>query len=814
MRRSDRVGDEGVSEDVPRALELLSIPPDYCQYAAGPCDQDFSSLVQREALFLYPSEPRGFATTIAEAARIGVGRGRRWATWSDIHIEGRIVFCEVCKSMRLVDALVADVTTLNFNVLFEIGFGIGLGIPVIPIRDTSFERDKREFDEIGVLQTFGYLDYQNAEGLAGVLLDRIPEATPLPDGARKDFLESPLYLLPGHLATEGVIQLRSSVKKSRLKFRSYEPSEMPPLSLSEARRQVGGSVAVVANLLSSGRTGASVHNGLAALLCGMAMAEQKVVVMLQEVLDQADKVHPIDYRDVIAPYAAPNQIPHLLERVIPLVVEGMQHREPSPRRARDTILLQLDLGDVAAENEITGLETYFVQTGQYYQARQGHARLVVGRKGSGKTAIFYEIRNSLKGPHSRLVLDLKPDGHQFTRLREFILERMSVGLQEHTLVAFWHFILLAELAHKILRQDWAYAERDPSRADMYERVRDVYAPHDPDFEADFSQRLLREVQAISGRLGGVPMEEIGARLTELMFAGDVRELSDAVADYLSEKDEVWILIDNLDKGWPTHGATTEDVLVIRTLLDAVRKVQQRLDDSDVELRCLVFIRTDIYEHLLRETPDKGKDTAIVLDWDDPTVFEEIIRKRVESSSGLTGDFAEMWRTICDSHIEIQDTFDYLVERTLMRPRDLLLFLRRCIDVAVNRGHSRVLVEDILQAEKGYSEDMLLVLDFEIQDTFPRFADVIYSFQGAPRVLGREEAQGRLLSAGLDSSQFDEAIEVLLRFSFFGVGGREFAEDLYAYATQSNVRRLLSAIERGSATLVIHPAFREALSIQP
>jgi nucleoside 2-deoxyribosyltransferase len=55
--------------------------------------------------------------------------------------------------MRYTDLVVADVTTLNFNLMFEIGFAIGLGLPVLPIRNTKFIEDKHQFDELGILET-------------------------------------------------------------------------------------------------------------------------------------------------------------------------------------------------------------------------------------------------------------------------------------------------------------------------------------------------------------------------------------------------------------------------------------------------------------------------------------------------------------------------------------------------------------------------------------------------------------------------------------------------------------------------------------
>jgi len=37
-----------------------------------------------------------------------------------------------------------------------------------------------------------------------------------------------------------------------------------------------------------------------------------------------------------------------------------------------------------------------------------------------------------------------------------------------------------------------------------------------------------------------------------------------------------------------------------------------LEGRGVDFKTVVFIRNDIYEHLLKETPDKGKDTVVIL----------------------------------------------------------------------------------------------------------------------------------------------------------------------------------------------------------
>ena len=705
---------------------MIQLPPAFCQYASGPCDQDFEGIPTSRAIFLYPAEPHGIAQTI-EAAVVQLRKYaavQQWRTWRDFQSTGQLVFCTICKHMRFADCVVADVTTLNFNLLFEIGFAVGLGLPIIPVRDTTFLRDKTSFEELGILDVIGYVDFQNSQGLVAELEKRIPSSA-IPTPPTQINLEASIYVIKSPIDTEGAVRLMSALKKSTVRFRSYDPIETPRLALQEARRQIGASLAVVAHLLSPERKDALVHNARCAFVAGIAMATGKLVLLLQE----GHARQPIDYRDVVSEYQNPDQIGHLLEPLLLKVVFQLQDTRVRTVKAPEKLLERLDLGDVAAENEIRALRSYFVRTAQFFEAKRANARMVIGRKGSGKTAIFYSVRDGIGHRRSHLVLDLKPEGHQFTKLREFVLSHMSDGYQEHTLAAFWNYILICELAHKVLYTEESWARHDGQTFLKWKKLSETYAPHSESGGGDFSERLLRKVAQISASYSAKSGGLNGTELTTALFGSDIRELDDAVADYVQTKESILILIDNLDKGWPTRGASSEDVLILRTLLEATRKLQRQFDNRSIPFHCLVFIRNDIYEHLIEEIPDKGKDTAIILDYDDAEFFKQMVLQRIRSNVSISGSFDQVWATIFPTHIGTYDAFSYIIDRTLMRPRDLLNFLHRSVEVAINRGHDRVLQEDILKAEAIYSEDILKSVSFEIRDVFPSVRNPLYGFLG-------------------------------------------------------------------------------------
>lgn len=386
---------------------------------------------------------------------------------------------------------------------------------------------------------------------------------------------------------------------------------------------------------------------------------------------------------------------------------------------------------------------------------------------------------------------------------------MRSRAREHLLVAFWTYLLLTELARRVLTADRAWAKRDLDRMHRYNRLQDQYEIHDPGKDADFTERLLAQVRRLAATAEHEP-DAIGDAFTRRMFVESIGPLRDALLDYLSEKDATWILIDNLDKGWPIRGADNVDITIVRALLDAVRKIQQNLLGRGIDLHCLVFLRTDIFDAVLRDTPDKGKERPIRLDWDDPAVFKEIVRRRLAAGDDNKAPFEDVWPNIFASHIGTEDSFNYILDRTLMRPRDLLTFLRTAVQVAINRGHTTVTADDILQAERNYSEDLLLTTVFEIQDTHPDIAEVLYAFQGLPVEMTHEEVEFLLLGAGLPEAEFASALELLLWFGFLGVRTAGSTEAQYAYQVQWNLRRLLQPLEHGDASLTLHPAFRAAL----
>lgn len=788
-------------------LPLLPVkPPPFCEYAGGACDQGFDGLRTTDGFAVYASDPPLIAEAIESAVRKLQQQQpqRQWSSWKDLSIPGQIVFCKICKALRATQRVVADVTTLNANVLFEIGYSIGLAAAIQPIRDRSYVRDEKVFDEFGMLDTFGYTTFENSEDLAAKLASH--EAQPFPLPKLTINREQPIYLVRGSSQGEGMIHLMSALKKSGLRFRSFDPRETARLSLHEAVKQVTTSLGVIVHMAAPMRSGSTIDNARCGLVAGLAMAQGKRVLMLQEGVVR----QPIDFRDVVKSYTAASQVSDHVISLIKSVVEELQESQFVAVALPLNLLEKVDLGDLAAENEIKGLSSYFVPTGEYNEAKRGRARLVVGRKGAGKTAIFYGVRTTYKPSRAHIVLDLKPEGHQFTKLRESVLEQLTPGVQQHVLTAFWNYLLLMEIARKIVDDESRMSYQNPDLRKAWLAVADRFGADARSEQGDFSERLLALVNDIIARRQSLTSITSAPEITQLVYGSDIRGLNDALSSYLSasRKEAIWLLIDNLDKSWPVQSARAEDILLIRSLLEATRKLQRQFETRGTECHVIVFLRNDIYEHLVLETPDRGKDTAVILDWADPEVFKEIVRRRISQSANLDGDFDTLWRAIFVSHVGGEESFAYILRRTLMRPREVLRFCRTCIDVAVSRGREKVTESDVYQAERQCSEDSLVDVSFELKDVAERFCDLPYAFDKCTVPLTSSDVDAKLRQAGLDDGEIDRARDLLIWFGFLGFWLSPEAER-FSHEYQHDLRKMRSGLIN-EPLYSIHPAFRTAL----
>lgn len=731
--------------------------------------------------------------------------------WTQNDICGRPLTDPIFEHIKSSDLVIADITTLNFNVTFEIGYAIGLNKRILLTRNNNIKHDKNSMDKIGVFDTLGYQSYVNGNELAEFLANQ-DSGCSIP---MRQLLntKAPVYVLRTPQSNDTMLTILSRIKKSRLGFRGFIPDDEPRLSAPKAIDDISTSIGIVVPLLPFLFADAEVHNIRAAFIAGLALGMDKPTVILQPRGGPA----PFDVRDIVSTYDRPEDITDILGNFALEVTAKMQEGDPLPL-PKGNFLAELRLGDSVAENEFPTLYEYYLRTDQFHRASRGEVNLVVGRKGAGKTALFSQVRDSKRANKDNIVVDLKPEGYQLIRLKEDVLDYLAEGAKTHLITALFEYVFYLEICYKILEKDASRHLRDNTLYQSYVELQKQYYSGDVS-EGDFSERLVGVAQTLINTFKTkYGQEETNQRLTatqitELLYKHNIREIKAKLSDYLKFKNSTWLLFDNLDKGWSSHGLSQNDILILRGLIDAARKIQHQMQREKHDFYSLVFVRNDVYQLLVETSADYGKESRVTLDWTDSDLLREVIRRRLISNFE-TGDitFEKMWNEICISHYKGEDTSQFLIDHSLMRPRNLIKLIGHCRGYAVSMGRTKIEESDIEKGLKAYSLDLVTEADQELTDIIGSDTNLIFHFIGEGKEFKRDGLCKILNGASIAENRHNDVIRFMIYYGFLGVYAKNNVKYIFDVGYDMKLMDVLLQKAGNESMFILSPAFDAALNL--
>lgn len=766
------------------------------------------------AFFGFPHEPVELVDNIRAGIKEFEKRhgSDRLIPWTGLDYGHPDIIEEIRKRIIEADYCLFDVTKHNANVAYEIGLATGLGKPINLFLNTSIVNAFREQSNLGIFDTRRLKQYKNGHDLALLMTQPDdPYFQSAFDGQVRT--EAPVFFQNLLAKNEFATRYLSSIKSARLHFRQHDPEEDSRLPLSRAYNDVVQSAGLFLSLLSKNVEDSDVHNMRAYLLAGLADG----LGIPYLVLKYGDFVAPLDLRDRVTPIRYVDDVDEAVDLFAPAVIDALQEYRARNSGISRTHLNQISLGASAAENEFRRLDSYFVETREYFRALRGEAQLIVGRKGTGKTAIFWQMRDRLRADRSKVILDLRPEGYQLRKFSETLATSFSEATHEHTMTAFWEYVLLLEIAYKILEQDSYLIGRDPSLAQAYEKLSLAYHGGSEFHDGDFSERLLRLLsrlrQDIALKVEPLEKKKIltTPEITAIVFRDDIHKIRGEVFDYLQRKSSAVILVDNLDKGWTSAGVSHQDTRLLLSLIDASRKIQRDALKRGIDIGTTIFLRDDVYEFVVRVASDRGKDTVVRLSWNDVASVETLVNNRIGASGRELGIGENLsWSDIAVENVIDDRSIAYVAKHAMFRPRAVIDIIEMALSYAAQSNHDRLEEDDLIRAVDSYSVELLQNLNFEIRDVFPQADRLVYGFSNQDVWLDRSTVEKIITSrVGLDAN-LDRVTDILLWMGFLGVVAANGSE-IYIFDTGENIDLLKAQTGFGpNAIFSLHPTFRVAL----
>ncbi|ANW05381.1 hypothetical protein LMTR13_07875 [Bradyrhizobium icense] len=221
------------------------------------------------------------------------------------------------------------------------------------------------------------------------------------------------------------------------------------------------------------------------------------------------------------------------------------------------------------------------------------------------------------------------------------------------------------------------------------------------------------------RLSTDKKSEFVSRVRKIISSDQLAELA-GVIEMLSESEggedmkHFYILIDKLDEHWVDVSLRFK---LIRALIESLKSFRRITN-----LKILVALRSDVLERVVQETRDltfqreKLDDYFVHIRWTKP-LLRQLVNSRIQSLfRGQYADRVIEFQDVFPFNVGNVDAFDYIVDRTLMRPRDVIAFVNECIEVA--QGSYEVTSTMIRRAESNFSRIRRDALEQEWQSAFP------------------------------------------------------------------------------------------------
>lgn len=689
-----------------------------------------------------------------------------------MEIFGRYIPDEVRANIESADYFFADFTLRNLNVYYELGFAIGLGKPVNPIVNGSFEGSGKRIQQEALLDNIGYKVYDNSNELVRILSE--PTDNVLIDLYGKEVkLSQPIFYLDTLKKTDFRNAIVSSIKKSKAHYRSYDPSENPRISLTKLVQDITASSGIVLPYLNSHIEGSETHNLIVALCAGIADGLGRSAVIIRERHGGSERA--ADFNDGIKIVQDEKDIVGLILEFSSEASIAAQSITARPKAKKQTKLQQLSFGASAAENEFRELKNYFVETSEYLRAARGEARIITGRKGSGKSAIFFSIRDFLRTDKSKIVVDLKPESHQLSSFREQLVSTGNAGILDHTISAFWQFLILSEILLTIYKKIEIRSKYDANALGEMLEIEKALEDLSVLEPGDFTTRLVRLAQKIVDKIESLKREGKDMSIdnvTNIVFKQNIASTRQLIFKFSGKAEEIVFLFDNIDKGWPASGVDENDIKIIRILLETLQKVRREITQKSINFFSIVFLRRDIFDQLVNETPDRQKYADLAIDWTDKTKLRMVIYQRMLSSlDEFNTPFEELWQRYFTEKVEGIGSFDYFLDHCMMRPRFLIDIVDSAVANAINRNHVVVDEDDCIDAVRNYSNNLVDDFGYEIRDVSGIDEEFLYAFIGVERSGTSQYYVDKLLQFGLNVNDAENAFHYMLWYGLLGIVDR-------------------------------------------
>jgi integrase len=454
-------------------------------------------------------------------------------------------------------------------------------------------------------------------------------------------------------------------------------------------------------------------------------------------------------------------------------------------------------------------DRYFFHVREVQELEQGERAYVIGRKGTGKTAIAQYLQ--ALSSHNVFSAPLSFKNFPFNALYELKNDGFTAPNQYITL---WKYLIYCNVARLM-------AGNNAIDGAIREKLTSLYSPEPLEYLArsvgkwtatDFNISILGNGGGAKGTVQKI----------ETTWIERTAALEQVIAQHIDDSKYI-ILFDELDEDYrymtdPVRYQNFTDLLT--GLFKAVQDIKSIFRTHRAKILPVVFLRDDIYSVLLDPDKTKWDDAKIELDWN-ISRLKELLAFRIsrainkDCSQILTFDqawhmvFGDVQLTVGTRQRKRQTTLEYILKSTHLRPRDLIRYISECAKICIEGQRS--ISEPVIKAADGaFSGYLKRELLDEIGGVIPHAAKI---FDVLSQIRKSTFSHSEFLAAYSHAvskdllEKYDAAwvLRVLFLFSVVGNQPRQVNQTVFRYRNRD-------AEMNFNESIVVHRGLLKSLQI--
>lgn len=756
--------------------------------------------------FAYQSSEKSGNCDNADAIKNLAGyMGNKAVIWEKMKTNGKIINRQILEEINKAETFACDLTYLNANVFFELGYAIGKRKPLFIMLNTKVKNASINYSNINILKGIGYSDFSNADDLK-TKLDNIDKNYVLLDQIKrllKDQVNSiDVFYIKSSANSQAELDTLSYIKDSSYSQICDDKTEIAYQPLEWYLDSINKCKYLIVHLSGNDKTTASIDNCKNSLYAGLGLALDKKVLLVAPTPYYA----PIDYNDILMEY---NSSIDCIEKIESWLPKRKKQKPIITEYDKDINLLKLGIGYSVAEDERNELISYFVETYAYNSALRSRSSIFHGRKGAGKTAMYIKLLDDYTKYDNTYLISLKPESIELLEnIKTIELYQDSANIKT-LFYLIWRYVLYSKLilnlAEKIIEKN----RFENSKEEQF--ILDYYDEH----KADLNLNFLGTLRFLSNKYEKIGLSDY--KIIEEFNKAILVPIVELIKQYFHNTKyyKLVFLADNLDKAWDANSSLIMQCEMIFSLLEVSGLIQQELlnrKNEKIETAIIMFLRSDIYKYILAQSrePDKINLITHEIEWSScKELLKKVVEKRMIYILGIADeDVDQIWNDYFD--FGEKSPFELVQQVTLPRPRDIIMFFGKMFESACNSSRKKINIQDFEFALDSYNDHLYQSIIAELNAEYPYIRNMLEELNSlASDKIEINHFRKTIALYELDSYEVKELISKLFSLGYLIAVNTETNKEYSIYdevlMAEKGIR-LLGIIKRKSIYIMLNPRY--------